>query len=239
VEAAGDIAEKKIMSTMHSALTKHHIKRQIKKSQNIAVPIQDLRSHVETHLNKGLSQILHLFKKRHRQHKHLTTSEHKLVSNKLRVMAAHLMKVNTVAQKNMKKKATKKKMPAPHRSLKAPKSTKLKIKKAPKPMPKAGDNVSPKASVKSKHSAPKTWAHKGTVAVEQKAMDQGHAEAPSQGLGQFGKVARGAIVNKFIWATLGKRNRQMKTETPKTLAELLKNGVHLMNGGRLHFLLHP
>jgi len=218
VEAAGDIAEHKITNTMHAAA---HPKQQKKRSANdVVVPVRDLTAHATTMMNIGLGRILHLFKKRHAQHTHLSTKEHKRVGNALRSMAAHLMQVN---QKHIAAQSQKQRTPPVHRAAKAVAQHKSKLTKKAVTKPK-----------KVKKSA-KTWAHKGEVAAEQKAMDHGTPEAPSQ---QGSLLPKGSVVSKFIWNTLGKRGA-VRVTPPKTLAELLKGGVSLMNGGQLHFLMHP
>merc|ERR1711939_227736 len=262
------------MRTMHDSLKgESHAtesKAEVKESaEDVAVPVEDLAKHAAKHISNGLTNILTLFKKRHRQHKHLSTAQHKRVNNMLRNMAAHLMQVNTEAmaekpertktaksQKQQKQNSgdsSKKKMHSGKtKQAKAVKAAAPTSKKkagkmlAPKPKQKRVNNATAKPQTKKVNTqvkakdkkvnsaAPKTWAHKGEVAAEQHAMDQHQPEGPSQ----FGKVPRGAVVSKFIWQTLGKRHR-VREETPKTLAELLKNGVSLMNGGRLHFMLRP
>merc|ERR1711881_540413 len=112
-------------------------------------------------------------------------------------MAAHLMQVY---QKHIAAQSQKQRTPPVHRAAKAVTKPK-KVKKSAK-----------------------TWAHKGEVAAEQKAMDHGTAEAPSR----QGSLPKGSVVSKFIWNTLGKRGA-VRTTPPKPLAELLKGGVSLMN----------
>lgn len=82
-----------------------------------------------------------------------------------------------------------------------------------------------------------TWSHKGEVKKEESAMASGNAEAPSQIKSGNRQLPPGAVVKKFIYDTLGSKNVRKLDEVPKTLAELLKGGVHLNTGGTLHFMM--
>merc|ERR1712093_529155 len=241
VEVAGHVAEKKIMATMNKALAdKKPKKKKVSDSRvipmskvrpmvevhdDLAVPLHTLHDHVTGYLNHKLGHVLKLFNKRHAQHKHLSTREHKRVSSTLRHMAAHLMrKFSSMhakkAVKHNKKRAHWKKQP----------------QREVKPLPKKTKKIPKKTKKKAPNTAT-TWSHKGAVAKEKKAMAAGKAEAPSQ-FGPKGTVAPKSVVDKFIWHTLGKRGA-VRTSPPQTLAELLKNGVNMMNGGRLHFVMRP
>merc|ERR1711988_570906 len=203
VEAAGNVAQKKIMKTMNKAIDKAH-KPETHASAARPVNQKDLVLPINT------------------QHKHLSMQEHKHVSKTLRSMAAHLMqkfathhhgtqkvKPHKVVKENAKKAKNATKV---HKKTKAVQKHRIKVAAQKKEVAKT----------------PTTWAHKGAVKKEQKAMDAGNPEAPSQ----QGQVAAGGTVEKFIWHALGKPGLT-RSEPPKTLAELLKSGVHLMNGGRL------
>merc|ERR1711988_229616 len=234
VEAAGNVAQKKIMKTMNKAIDKAHkpethasAARPVNQ-KDLVLPINTLQNHVAGYVNHKLNHVLKLFTKRHAQHKHLSMQEHKHVSKTLRSMAAHLMqkfathhhgtqkvKPHKVVKENAKKAKNATKV---HKKTKAVQKHRIKVAAQKKEVAKT----------------PTTWAHKGAVKKEQKAMDAGNPEAPSQ----QGQVAAGGTVEKFIWHALGKPGLT-RSEPPKTLAELLKSGVHLMNGGRLHFVLGP
>jgi len=267
VEAAGTVAEKKIMTNMHKALAKDAAAKAAPKPQEAAVkqveaipmhevvpeapqdvhaPVNMLRDSVQNKVNQKLTKILELFAARRKAHKTLTLDEHKHVSDMLRKMSAHLMEkfaekptVETVrkyapkpepAEKPTVENDTPKPKKNPEVKKAKPAVKKAVVKKAEPPKPEPKKVEAPKAPEKK----PETWAHKGMVKKEQEAMDSGDAEAPSES----GSVAPGAAVKQFIWHTLGKHGA-MRTETPKTLAELLKSGVRMYGGGRLSFVLKP
>merc|ERR1711904_213781 len=229
VENAGAIAQKHIKSTLKRGLALNPHKTEKKRakrdhSKDIHVPVSVLKDHSTAELNKGLNDALALYGKRHKQKKTLSIQEHRKISEMLKKIAAHLMnkvepqeneqEVHMLPQANIvSEERTDDKPDTPKRPVPKSKPAAAMHRKPTKPAAKPKAAAKPtKPAAKPKAAAPKP---KPTVTAPAKPLVEGTA------------------VKQFIWHTLGGQNQQ---PTPgMSLANLLKGGVRLFNGGKMFF----
>jgi len=178
---------------------------------DLHVPVSMLKDQSTAELNRGLNSALSLYSKRHDQKKTLSIDEHKQISAMLRKVAAHLM--NKVESRHHE-----------HEQIQVlPQATLVSESKPPK---KATKPALAKPVTQHKPAPAKPVTQHKPAPAKPKPL----VEAPAKPL------VDGGVVKQFIWHTLG--NQQKHATKAPSMAQLLKGGVRLFNGGKIFFDVH-